>query len=181
VAARKATTPFSEEAGAANFTLFAYRPTEKSMKRALAAALAACSSLEITAPSLQVIEEITFHSSLDVDLAAMELQPNGVYLQELEEGTGPVAEAGTTVDVSFDGWVATTGRQFISDRAGIILGVGEIPAGLDQAIQGMRAGGRRRAVVPPQLAYGSSPNAPVPAGSVVVYEIQLFEVIDFQP
>ena len=119
---------------------------------ALAGAVAGvlgCSSLEITAPPFQVIEEIEFHPSLEIDLDAME---------------------------AFGGWVATSGRQFAGERAGILLGFGEIPPGLDEAIQGMRVGGRRKAVVPPELGYGASLNAPVPSGSVLVYEIEVFEV-----
>lgn len=138
--------------------------------------VAACSSVEITAPPLQVIEQIEFHPSLNVTLSAMTPLESGIYIQDLEEGEGPVAEAQNTVRVGFEGWVATTGQKFVEDEAGIILGVGEIPAGLDQAIQGMKAGGRRRAVVPPLLGYGRIPNGIVPGGSVLVYEIHLFEI-----
>ena len=146
---------------------------------ALAGAVAGvlgCSSLEITAPPFQVIEEIEFHPSLEIDLDAMERRPSGIYIQDLEIGEGDLAEVGATVDVAFGGWIATSGRQFAGERAGILLGFGEIPPGLDEAIQGMRVGGRRKAVVPPELGYGASLNAPVPSGSVLVYEIEVFEV-----
>lgn len=144
---------------------------------ALAACVAGCSSLEITAPPLQQIEEITFHPSLEIDLSAMTRLESGVYVEDLVEGEGEVAEAQTTtVNVAYQGWVATNGRTFIVDEASIILGVGEVPAGLDLAIQGMKGGGRRRAVVPPELGYGRIPNNLVPGGSVLVYEIELLEV-----
>lgn len=145
-----------------------------------AAAVAGCSSVEITAPDLEVIEEITFHPSLSVDLASMTRLQSGVYVEDLEEGTGDPAATGVTANVYWEGYLATRGNQFIQDQAAIILGVGEVPAGLDEAIRGMREGGTRRAVVPPLLGYGRFSNGLVPGGSVLVYEIELIEVVDPQ-
>lgn len=149
---------------------------------ALAGAGTACSSVEITAPPLQVIEEIDFHPSLDVDLSQMTRLESGVYIQDIVEGEGPAAEVENTVVLDYEGFLATTGLQFVADRsAQIILGVGEIPAGMDQAVQGMKTGGRRRAVVPPLLGYGRFPNGTVPGGSVLVYELELVEIFGVSP
>jgi len=144
----------------------------------------ACSSVEITLPPAEVIEEITFHPSLDVNLAAMdpvEVAGYTMYVEVLEEGDGEVAEEGNTVNVSFDGFLATRGNQFVLEQGvAIILGVGEIPFGLDQAIRGMMPGGQRRVVIPPELGYGPASNGNVPGGSVLVYELELNDVFSNQ-
>jgi len=149
-----------------------------------ALAVVGCSSVEITLPPSEVIEEITFHPSLGVNLAAMEsVEVAGytMYLEVLEEGEGEVAEEGNTVNVSFDGFLATRGNQFVLEQGvAIILGVGEIPLGLDHAIRGMTPGGQRRVVIPPELGYGPASNGNVPAGSVLVYELELNDVFSNQ-
>ncbi len=141
-----------------------------------------CSSVEITAPPLQVVEEIDFHSSLGIDLSRMTRLESGVYIEDLVEGNGPQAEVENTVVVDYEGFIATTGLQFVADReAQIILGVGEIPAGMDLALQGMKTGGRRRAVVPPLLGYGRFNSGPIPGGSVLVYDLELVQIVGVTP
>ncbi len=91
--------------------------------------------------------------------------PGGEPPSELEivdeiEGTGPHAEAGRTVTAHYVGVSFSTGEEFDASWSrgrplDFRLGVGQVIPGWDQGIVGMRVGGRRRLVIPPDLAYGN--------------------------
>ena len=90
--------------------------------------------------------------------------PGGAPPAELEitdvwEGDGAVAKAGDTVQVHYVGVAYSTGEEFDAswnrgDPLEFRLGVGQVIAGWDRGVQGMRVGGRRQLVIPPHLAYG---------------------------
>ncbi len=76
------------------------------------------------------------------------------------DGTGTEAAAGMTVRAHYVGVSFSSGEQFDAswDRGSPLdfrLGVGQVIAGWDQGITGMKVGGRRRLVIPSHLAYGS--------------------------
>lgn len=86
--------------------------------------------------------------------------PTELQITDLTEGTGDEAKAGSTVSVHYVGVAHSSGEEFDSsyDRGEPLsfrLGVGQVISGWDQGVQGMRVGGRRRLVIPPDLAYGS--------------------------
>jgi FKBP-type peptidyl-prolyl cis-trans isomerase FkpA len=112
---------------------------------------------------------------------------NAPYSQtDLVVGTGAEAVAGTFVSVAYDGWfydeskVDGKGVHFDSSaRWGAIsftLGVGDVIAGFDQGVTGMRVGGQRRIVVPPSLAYGGTRNGPIPPNATLVFDLELLSV-----
>jgi peptidylprolyl isomerase len=85
--------------------------------------------------------------------------PADLEITEIREGDGAVAKAGDTVSVHYVGVAFSTGEEFDSswDRGDPLqfrLGAGQVIAGWDRGVQGMRVGGRRRLVIPPGLAYG---------------------------
>jgi peptidylprolyl isomerase len=85
--------------------------------------------------------------------------PAELQVTDIWEGDGPVANAGDTVSVHYVGVAFSTGEEFDSswnrdDPLQFRLGVGQVIAGWDQGVQGMRVGGRRQLVIPPGLAYG---------------------------
>jgi peptidylprolyl isomerase len=74
-------------------------------------------------------------------------------------GEGTEASSGTTVTAHYVGVAFSTGEEFDAswnrgEPLKFRLGVGQVIAGWDQGISGMRVGGRRRLVIPPELAYG---------------------------
>lgn len=85
--------------------------------------------------------------------------PTELVVNDITVGDGQEATAGTEVAVHYVGVSHSTGKQFDAswDRGQplqITLGAGQVIAGWDQGLQGMRVGGRRQLVIPPQMAYG---------------------------
>jgi len=133
--------------------------------------LAACGD------STQVIEETNFASSLDVDLARMTRTSSGLYIEQLTEGTGPGAVAGQRVSVSYSGWLSN-GTPFDNGQFSFTLGVGQVVAGFDEGVLGMRVDGSRRIIIPPELGYGAAGAAQgkIPGGSVLVFWIKVVSI-----
>ena len=100
-------------------------------------------------------------------------------------GTGAVAANGDTLTVEFTGWLydpsqpdnkgtvfdATNGDPFT-----FVLGVGSVIVGWDSGMVGMRVGGRRRLVIPPNLGFGESGAGPIPGNATLLFEIELLSV-----
>jgi peptidylprolyl isomerase len=85
--------------------------------------------------------------------------PADLQITEVWEGTGAEAKAGDMVQVHYVGVAFSTGEQFDAswDRGDPLqfqLGVGQVIAGWDRGVQGMKVGGRRQLIIPPDLAYG---------------------------
>ena len=101
-------------------------------------------------------------------------------IEELQQGTGAEAVAGKSVEVHYTGWL-TDGKKFDSSVGGspfrFRLGAGEVIAGWDRGVQGMRVGGKRKLTIPPQLGYGARgfPGA-IPPNSTLVFEVELLGV-----
>jgi len=109
---------------------------------------------------------------------------SGTFTQtDLVVGTGATATTGNSVTVTYNGWLYDTSKTdgkgtFFDGRAGFVftLGAGTVIAGWDQGVVGMRVGGQRRLIIPPDLAYGSSGRAPIPPNATLVFDITLTAV-----
>jgi FKBP-type peptidyl-prolyl cis-trans isomerase FkpA len=110
--------------------------------------------------------------------------PSAPYSQtDLVVGTGATATQGRTVTVSYTGWLydptktESKGAQFDSAASfPFPLGVGRVIPGWDQGVVGMKVGGMRRLIIPPNLAYGSAAQTRIPANSTLVFDIMLLAV-----
>ena len=85
--------------------------------------------------------------------------PADLEIKDIWEGDGPAARAGDNVRVHYVGVAYSTGEEFDAswDRGEPLafrLGAGRVIAGWDQGVQGMKVGGRRQLIIPPDLAYG---------------------------
>jgi peptidylprolyl isomerase len=117
---------------------------------------------------------------LGVDLKAMTKTPSGMYLQDLISGTGAEAHPGQQVSVHYAGSLAD-GTQFDANGSAdpafsFKLGVGEVIAGWDEGVTGMKVGGRRLLVIPSSLGYGIAAHGPIPGHSVLVFTVDLVGV-----
>ncbi len=141
-------------------------------------ALAACGGEDegSTAP----LTNADFAPELNVDLSAMMRTASGLYLQDLQVGSGDEAVAGTTVSVHYEGWLPN-GTKFDSSRDRndpfvFQLGAGLVIGGWDEGVAGMRVGGIRKLVIPPHLAYGAAGRGSIPGDATLVFDIELLSV-----
>jgi FKBP-type peptidyl-prolyl cis-trans isomerase len=121
-----------------------------------------------------------FSPDLGVDLGAMTKTSSGLYSADLERGAGAVAEVGRTVSVHYTGWLPT-GEKFDSSRDRgrpfeFKLGGGQVIRGWDEGVVGMKTGGVRKLVIPPELGYGARAVGPLPANATLVFEVELLGV-----
>jgi FKBP-type peptidyl-prolyl cis-trans isomerase len=119
----------------------------------------------------------TFAPALGVDMATMTKTPSGLAYHDKKVGKGAVAKAGQTVSVQYTGWLPD-GTKFDSSRDrnepfGFALGNGQVIKGWDEGVAGMRIGGRRLLVIPPDLAYGPGGSGPIPPNSTLVFDVEL--------
>jgi FKBP-type peptidyl-prolyl cis-trans isomerase FkpA len=107
--------------------------------------------------------------------------PSGLIIDDLQSGSGATARAGQTATVHYTGWL-TDGTKFDSslDRNepfAFALGGGQVIAGWDEGMQGMRVGGVRKLTVPSSLGYGSwGAGDVIPPDATLVFEVRLIAV-----
>ena len=108
--------------------------------------------------------------------------PSKLEVKELEEGSGAEAKAGDKVTVQYVGVNYKNGKEFDSSWSRsepfpFTLGGGEVIAGWDKGVEGMKVGGRRELIIPPELGYGESGYPPaIPPNETLVFVIDLLEV-----
>ncbi len=105
---------------------------------------------------------------------------------DLTVGTGAEAAFGRGITVNYTGWLYDPsktdqkGLQFDTSAGreafAFTLGAGQVIAGWDEGLVGMKAGGSRRLVIPSALAYGASRNGPIPPFATLVFDIELLAV-----
>ena len=102
-------------------------------------------------------------------------------IEDIRPGTGTEATAGHTVSVHYVGTL-TSGSKFDSSRDRgrpfeFRLGAGQVIAGWDQGVAGMKIGGLRKLTIPSHLGYGSRGFPPViPPDATLVFEVELLGV-----
>ena len=116
-------------------------------------------------------------------------QPRGEFSQtDLRVGTGADAVVGRSLTVNYTGWLydpaqpENKGTAFDSSLSAgrtpfvFTLGAGAVIRGWDQGLIGMKVGGQRRLVLPPELAYGSGGRNEIPPNATLVFDIDLLNV-----
>jgi len=112
------------------------------------------------------------------DSTATPSGPTSLQIEDLTVGTGATAAVGDTVTVNYvgsflDGRVFDPGAQPLTFR----VGAGAYIPGFEQAVVGMRVGGKRRATLPPALAYGASGSGPIPPNTPIRFDITLVSIV----
>jgi len=139
--------------------------------------LLSCRKADSSAQVSGAPESLTYAKELDVHLDHMTKKPSGLYVLDVKEGSGPVVGPGQVAQVHYTGWLAS-GEQFDSSIGGSPLefgvGQGRVIAGWDEGVAGMKVGGKRRLVVPPELGYGAEgyPGA-IPPSATLVFDVEL--------
>ncbi|MEJ2185694.1 MAG: FKBP-type peptidyl-prolyl cis-trans isomerase [Gemmatimonadota bacterium] len=128
-------------------------------------------------------KSLTFAPELGIDLSQFRETQTGLYIEDVTVGTGQEAMSGDTVFINYTAYFvngvkldSTEGRspfRFVLDSGDVILGVNE-------GVTGMKVGGERKLVIPPDLGYGFSDvqrdSTWIPGGSTLVYDITLVDL-----
>ena len=105
---------------------------------------------------------------------------------DMRVGTGTEALNGRRATVNYTGWLYSTtaaenkGTQFDTSYGrtpfAFLVGGGTVIRGWDQGVPGMRVGGQRRLVIPPELGYGTAGSGSIPGNATLLFEIELLAV-----
>ena len=111
--------------------------------------------------------------------------PSGLQYEDLVQGAGAQAKAGSYVLVHYTGWLwedGKAGRKFDSskDRGepfSFPLGAGHVIKGWDEGVADMKIGGRRHLLIPPELGYGArGAGGVIPPNATLLFEVELLGV-----
>lgn len=111
--------------------------------------------------------------------------PDGVAVHDTAIGSGPEAHPGQTVVVQYTGWLYVNGQKgqkFDSsyDRNqpfSFVLGNGQVIPGWDAGVAGMKVGGERLLIIPPDQAYGDQgAGGVIPPGATLLFDVKLVGV-----
>jgi FKBP-type peptidyl-prolyl cis-trans isomerase FkpA len=133
----------------------------------VALAAIACSQPAASQPSTSAAKEITM--------------ADGLKVTDDQVGTGAEAQPGKTVSVHYTGWLLD-GTKFDSSRDrnqpfSFPLGGGQVIKGWDEGVAGMKVGGKRTLVIPPDLGYGArGAGGVIPPNATLKFEVELLSV-----
>ncbi len=139
--------------------------------------LLACRKADTSAQVSGSPETVKYAKDLDVHLDHMTKLPSGLYILDVKEGTGLAIQPGQVAQVHYTGWLVN-GKQFDSSVGGepleFVIGQRRVIDGWEEGVAGMKVGGKRRLVIPPELGYGSAGAPPViPANATLVFDVEL--------
>ena len=117
--------------------------------------------------------------------ADMTTTKSGLKYIDQKVGTGDVAVKGATVQVQYTGWLYVDGKRGSKFDSSLDrnmpfdfkLGGRQVIPGWDEGVEGMKVGGKRELIIPPDLAYGSKAvGGVIPANSTLDFEVELLKV-----
>ena len=110
--------------------------------------------------------------------------PSGLQYEDTAPGTGAEAKPGQHVHVHYTGWLYENGRQGAkfdssldrNDPFAFSLGAGMVIKGWDEGVAGMKVGGKRTLIIPPQLGYGArGAGGVIPPNATLKFDVELLE------
>jgi peptidylprolyl isomerase len=137
------------------------------------------------AAALVVIAALTPSGRSDAAANQVVEMPNGLKYTDEKIGDGPEATAGKKVSVHYTGWLSDNGakgKKFDSsvDRGQpfqFTLGARQVIAGWDEGVAGMKVGGKRTLIIPPELGYGArGAGGVIPPNATLIFDVELLGV-----
>lgn len=105
--------------------------------------------------------------------------PKSLVVKDLEEGTGVEAKGGDVLKVNYVGVNYKTGKEFDSswsrgEPIAFPLGENVVIPGWEKGFEGMKVGGRRELIIPPDLGYGAAGSPPtIPPNETLIFVLDL--------
>jgi len=103
----------------------------------------------------------------------------GLKYIDLQPGSGASPTLGQTISVNYTGWLQADGSKFDSsiDRGEPSeFALGEVIEGWNEGIASMQVGGKRRLIIPPELAYGEAGRSGIPPNSTLIFDVELLAI-----
>jgi FKBP-type peptidyl-prolyl cis-trans isomerase len=140
-------------------------------------ALVATVSCTESGPFVPDIATTSFAPALGVDIANSIRTSSGVYYRDILVGGGAVVPTASSVVVTnnYEGYLRN-GTRFDEGSFNFTTGIGQVVAGYDEGVRGMRVGGQRQIIIPPALGYGSQRNGSIPGNSILVFFVTVTAV-----
>lgn len=110
--------------------------------------------------------------------------PSGLQYEDTTDGSGAEAKSGQQVRVHYTGWLYNNGQQGAkfdssldrNDPFAFTLGAGMVIKGWDEGVAGMKTGGKRTLIIPPQLGYGArGAGGAIPPNATLKFDVELLE------
>jgi peptidylprolyl isomerase len=109
---------------------------------------------------------------------------SGLRVADSKVGTGPFPKRGQTCVMHYTGWLYHNGQKGAKFDSSVDrgkpfefpLGMGAVIKGWDEGVAGMKVGGKRTLIIPPDLGYGGTPRTGIPAYSTLIFEVELLAV-----
>ena len=147
---------------------------------ALFVAAPGCNKASAPAISVSAVPSTT---TIDGKTVPLKATPSGLKYYDTKVGTGPSPKSGQTAAVQYtgtllDGTKFDSSYDHGSDPFSFPVGMGRVITGWDEGVATMKVGGKRRLVIPGDLAYGPNPppGAPIPPDATLVFDIELVSV-----
>jgi peptidylprolyl isomerase len=107
--------------------------------------------------------------------------PKELKVRDIKEGTGKPAKTGDSVTMDYVGVSYSTKKEFDSSFTSgqpfdVTLGQGAVIAGWDEGIPGMKVGGRRELIIPPDMAYGAQGRPGIKPNETLVFVVDLLAI-----
>jgi FKBP-type peptidyl-prolyl cis-trans isomerase FkpA len=119
--------------------------------------------------------DVEYAASLGIDLSRMTKTASGLYYQDITVGTGAEVAQGDRVTVGYAVWL-TDGTLIDSGSLPFTVGDTDYIDGFNEGVTGMKVGGQRKLVVPPELGYGAQGSGRIPGNAVLVFELNLLDL-----
>jgi peptidylprolyl isomerase len=113
--------------------------------------------------------------------------PSGLGVADVEVGSGTEPKPGQTVVVHYTGWLYERGTKTAKFDSSVdrgepfefVMGQGQVIAGWDEGVAGMKVGGRRTLIIPPELGYGErGAGDAIPPNATLIFDVELLEAKD---
>ena len=117
---------------------------------------------------------------------AMTTTPSGLQYEDTQPGTGATPPTGQTCVMHYTGWLwverregrrSSTARSIAASRSRSRSARGQVIKGWDEGVAGMKVGGKRTLLIPPELGYGArGAGGVIPPNATLVFEVELLEL-----